>query len=97
MIQITQQDILAHQAVVPWPNPQQVEQDLLLCHSIVALFTDEFLKSQVAMRGGTLLRKINMRNFRLGSSTGLRPPAGRFDFAAELILLSLDDDSRTTF
>ena len=60
MIQITQQDILAHQAVVPWPNPQQVEQDLLLCHSMVALFTDEFLKSQVAMRGGTLLHKVHL-------------------------------------
>jgi len=35
-----QQDVLEHQQVVPWPNLYQVEQDLLLCRSMVAIFED---------------------------------------------------------
>ena len=60
MIPITRQDILAHQAVVPWVAQYQVEQDLLLCRAIVALFDDKFLNSQIAMRGGTLLHKVQL-------------------------------------
>src|SRR5436309_15957764 len=60
MTPITRQDILAHQAVVPWPAQYQVEQDLLLCQAMVALFEDAFLSSQVAMRGGTLLHKVHL-------------------------------------
>ena len=59
-IQTTRQDILAHQAFVPWTSQLQVEQDLLLCHAMVALFNDNFLRSQVAMRGGTLLHKVHL-------------------------------------
>src|SRR3989304_3232232 len=58
MTPITRQDILAHQAVVPWGAQYQVEQDLLLCRAMVALFDDAFLSSQIAMRGGTLLHKV---------------------------------------
>ena len=60
MTPITRQDILAHQVVVPWGAQYQVEQDLLLCRSMVALFDDRFLSSQVAMRGGTLLHKVHL-------------------------------------
>ena len=60
MTPITRQDILAHQAVVPWAAQHQVEQDLLLCRAMVALFDDTFLSSQVAMRGGTLLHKVHL-------------------------------------
>jgi hypothetical protein len=41
----------------PWPNQKQVEQDLLLCQSMIALFSDDFLKTQIAIRGGTPLHK----------------------------------------
>ncbi|MGH7977192.1 MAG: nucleotidyl transferase AbiEii/AbiGii toxin family protein [Limisphaerales bacterium] len=58
MTPITRRDILAHQSVVPWPNLFQVEQDLLLCRAMAALFEDSFLQSQIAMRGGTLLHKV---------------------------------------
>jgi hypothetical protein len=58
MTPITRQDILAHQAIVPWAAQYQVEQDLLLCRAMVALFDDKFLSSQIAMRGGTLLHKV---------------------------------------
>ena len=57
---LTRQDVLAHQSQVPWPQLHQVEQDLLLCQTMVAIFSDEFLKTQVAMRGGTVLHKIHL-------------------------------------
>ncbi|HTS17889.1 MAG TPA: nucleotidyl transferase AbiEii/AbiGii toxin family protein [Verrucomicrobiae bacterium] len=57
---ITRRDVIAHQAVVPWPSQTQVEQDLLLCRAMVALFDDSFLQQQVAMRGGTLLHKVHL-------------------------------------
>jgi predicted nucleotidyltransferase component of viral defense system len=60
MTPITRQDILAHQAVVPWSTQHQVEQDLLLCRAMVALFDDAFLSGQIAMRGGTLLHKVHL-------------------------------------
>jgi len=60
MTPITRQDILAHQAVVPWSAQYQVEQDLLLCRAMAALFDDDFLSSQIAMRGGTLLHKVHL-------------------------------------
>ena len=60
MTPITRQDILAHQALVPWAAQYQIEQDLLLCRAMVALFDDKFLSSQIAMRGGTLLHKVHL-------------------------------------
>jgi predicted nucleotidyltransferase component of viral defense system len=60
MTPITRQDILAHQTVVPWSAQYQVEQDLLLCRAMTALFNDDFLSSQIAMRGGTLLHKVHL-------------------------------------
>ena len=43
MTPITRQDILSHQTVVPWAAQYQIEQDLLLCRAMVALFEDRFL------------------------------------------------------
>ena len=60
MTPLTRRDVLAHQAHVPWPKLRQVEQDLLLCRSMCALFSDEFLHGQIAMRGGTLLHKVHL-------------------------------------
>jgi predicted nucleotidyltransferase component of viral defense system len=60
MTPINRQDILAHQRIVPWAAQYQVEQDLLLCRAMVALFNDGFLSGQIAMRGGTLLHKAHL-------------------------------------
>ena len=60
MTPLTRRDVIAHQAHVPWPSQLQVEQDLLLCRSMATLFGDKFLRSQVAMRGGTLLHKVHL-------------------------------------
>lgn len=57
---LTRRDVAVHQATVPWPNQRQVEQDLLLCLAMSALFADGFLKGQIAMRGGTLLHKVHL-------------------------------------
>ena len=59
-MQLTLRDIQAHQQLVLWPNLRQVEQDLLLCQSMIALFKDDFLCDQIAMRGGTLLHKVHL-------------------------------------
>ena len=60
MIALTQKDVLAHEFVVPWSAPYQVEQDLLLCLAMRAIFEDRFLSHQVAMRGGTVLHKVHL-------------------------------------
>ncbi len=60
MIRLTRQDVLAHQHVVPWPELYQIEQDLLLSLVMRAIFSDEFLRTQVAMRGGTVLHKVHL-------------------------------------
>ena len=60
MTPLTRRDVLYHQAHVPWPKLRQVEQDLLLCRSMCALFNDKFLHGQIAMRGGTLLHKVHL-------------------------------------
>lgn len=43
---------------VPWKESAMVEQDLLICRSLVAIYSDEFLASQLAFRGGTALHKL---------------------------------------
>ena len=60
MTTLNRRDVLAHQAHVPWPSQTQVEQDLLLCRAMSALFDDKFLHGQIAMRGGTLLHKVHL-------------------------------------
>ena len=60
MTPLTLQDVLAHQSSFPWPEINQVEQDLLLSLSMRAIFDDPFLSGQVAMRGGTVLHKVHL-------------------------------------
>ena len=43
---------------VPWRNNEQVEQDLLICRTLLAIFSDEFLRENLAFRGGTALHKL---------------------------------------
>jgi len=42
----------------PWPGIDQVEQDLIICKALVAIFSDEFLNENLAFRGGTALHKL---------------------------------------
>lgn len=70
---LTQRDVLSHQNEVPWPSLRQVEQDLVLCRAVSAIFDDDFLNAQVAMRGGTLLHKVHLA------------PAARFSEDIDLV------------
>lgn len=42
----------------PWKENAQVEQDLVISRTLVAIFNDDFLASQLAFRGGTALHKL---------------------------------------
>ena len=42
----------------PWTDDAMVEQDLLICRALAAIFSDEFLSEQLAFRGGTTLHKL---------------------------------------
>ena len=42
----------------PWSEPYMIEQDLIICKALVCIFSDEFLASQLAFRGGTALHKL---------------------------------------
>ena len=75
MTPLVQRDILVHQQQVPWPNLRQVEQDLLLCRAMTALFDDAFLKTQIAMRGGMLLHKVHLA------------PASRYSEDIDLVVI----------
>lgn len=68
-------EIAAWRAHAPWPNDMQVEQDLLLTRAMGAIFVDDFLRSQVAMRGGTALHKVHLA------------PAARYSEDIDLVLV----------
>lgn len=43
---------------VPWQNNEQVEQDLVICRSLVEIYNDDFFAEHLAFRGGTALHKL---------------------------------------
>jgi len=45
----------------PWPEESQVEQDLVIERAIVQIFSDPFLKENLAFRGGTALHKLFLK------------------------------------
>ena len=53
--------ILAWNAVAPWSNMTMVEQDLIICRALVDIFSDEFLRNELAFRGGTALHKLYLQ------------------------------------
>ena len=50
--------IAAWQEYAPWKSFSQVEQDLVISRTLVELFSDEFLRENLAFRGGTTLHKL---------------------------------------
>ncbi|MCL2651752.1 MAG: nucleotidyl transferase AbiEii/AbiGii toxin family protein [Candidatus Azobacteroides sp.] len=50
--------IIGWRSQVPWDTNEQVEQDLIICRALVAIYSDDFLSSQLAFRGGTALHKL---------------------------------------
>jgi len=50
--------IVEWRSTAPWVSDAQIEQDLIICRSIVELFSYEHLKEEIAFRGGTALHKL---------------------------------------
>ena len=42
----------------PWKYNAQIEQDLVICRALTAIFSDSYLASRLAFRGGTALHKL---------------------------------------
>jgi predicted nucleotidyltransferase component of viral defense system len=45
-------------AHAPWPDLNQVEQDLIICRALCDLFSNVQLKGKIAFRGGTSMHKL---------------------------------------
>lgn len=48
------------QNAAPWKSSVMVEQDLVICRTLVQVFSDPLLAKQLAFRGGTALHKLHM-------------------------------------
>ena len=57
---IPSQNIVAWANVVPWVEPRQVEQDLIISRSLVEMFSDPSLRDALRFRGGTALNKLHL-------------------------------------
>ena len=55
---IPQAHIQAWREHAPWPNPAQVEQDLIICRALCDLFNAPVLAGRIAFRGGTAIHKL---------------------------------------
>jgi predicted nucleotidyltransferase component of viral defense system len=55
---IPREHIVEWKATAPWNDIVMVEQDLIICRALVAIYSDEFLSSHLAFRGGTALHKL---------------------------------------
>jgi len=58
---IDRASIMAWNEHAPWIEPFMVEQDLIICRALVDIFSDEFLREQLAFRGGTALHKLYLQ------------------------------------
>lgn len=54
-------EIKAWSNVVPWITDEQIEQDLVICRSLVEIFSDDFLAENLVFRGGTALHKLYLQ------------------------------------
>lgn len=55
---IPKPNIAKWQEHAPWRDFAQVEQDLIISRALIAIFSDDFLKENLAFRGGTALHKL---------------------------------------
>lgn len=78
---IPQREIIAWRAKAPWPSDEKVEQDLLITRCMGAIFSDDFLRDNLAMRGGTALHKVHLA------------PATRYSEDIDLVLLTRRRDA----
>ena len=55
---IPRANITAWRTHAPWPSNEQVEQDLALSRTLVAMFSQDIVARQAIFRGGTALHKL---------------------------------------
>ena len=55
---IDRRSIMMWNEFVPWTDYAMIEQDLIICRALVDIFSDDFLRSRLAFRGGTALHKL---------------------------------------
>lgn len=55
---ISQKFIQAWKTQAPWPQPSQVEQDLIISRALCELYSEPKIRETLAFRGGTSLQKI---------------------------------------
>jgi hypothetical protein len=55
---IPESAIIEWRDIVPWSEDAQVEQDLIVCRALTAIYQDKFLSKRLAFRGGTALHKL---------------------------------------
>ena len=55
---IPKPDITKWQKYAPWKEFSQIEQDLIISRALVEIFFDDFLRENLAFRGGTALHKL---------------------------------------
>ena len=55
---ISKPHIAQWQEFAPWKEFAQVEQDLVISRALVAIFSNDFLRENLAFRGGTALHKL---------------------------------------
>ena len=58
---IPREDIIAWGVDHPWPELDQIEQDLLLSEAICEISNDDLLGNELALRGGTAFHKLFMK------------------------------------
>lgn len=58
---IPQTSIIEWREVAPWKTAGMIEQDLIISRAVVDIFSDSFLSTKVAFRGGTALHKLYLQ------------------------------------
>jgi predicted nucleotidyltransferase component of viral defense system len=54
-------EIKAWGNIAPWITDEQIEQDLVICRSLVEIFSNDFLVENLVFRGGTALHKLYLQ------------------------------------
>jgi predicted nucleotidyltransferase component of viral defense system len=55
---VTKEAIIKWKEFLPWKKDEMVEQDLIICRALCALYNNEYLSEHLAFRGGTAFNKL---------------------------------------
>ena len=95
---IDERHIAAWAAGHPWRLNEYVEQDLVICRAVVAIFSDPFLSARLVWKGGTALRKTDvdvgsmLRCWRSYRENAGEPKVGRSKIVANVEAKLADPD-----